>query len=86
MYSLYDVACSFSHPVRLILSHLLTININAYALYSIVRWQPSLRILVVEWPGWNNDEEGESGASETDVERQPNVLCHVADQKGDDLS
>jgi hypothetical protein len=50
-----------------------------------VRWKPALGVLVVEWPGWYDDEEGECGAGETDVEGESDILLHVAHEEGNDL-
>lgn len=50
-----------------------------------MRWQPALGVLVVEGPRRNDDEEGEGGAGEADVERQLDVLLREPDEEGDNL-
>lgn len=47
--------------------------------------QPTLGVLVVERPGWNDDEECQSSTGEANVERQLDVLCHEADEESQDL-
>ena len=42
-------------------------------------------MLVEEWPWGNDDEEGESGASEADPETQRDILLEVSDDECDDL-
>lgn len=51
-----------------------------------MRRQPVFHVLVVERPGRYDDEECQSGASEANVEGKPNVLCHEADDEGQNLS
>jgi hypothetical protein len=68
-----------------ILAHLLPIHVDAVALRRVACREPAFWVLVVEGPRRNDDEEGERGAGETNVERQPDVLGEVADQEGDDL-
>lgn len=47
--------------------------------------QPVLRVLVVEWPRWHDDKEGEGGAGEANVQGEADVLLYVADDKGQNL-
>jgi hypothetical protein len=68
-----------------ILAHLLPIHIDAVPLRRVACREPAFRVLVVERPRWDDDEESERGAGETNVERQPDVLGEVADEEGDDL-
>lgn len=51
-----------------------------------MRRQPILWILVEEWPRRNDDDEGEGGASEADIERQLDVLCGETNKEGDYLA
>lgn len=52
-----------------VLADLLAIDLDALeARGGGVRWQPRLRVFVVEWPGWHDDGECEDGSSEADVE------------------
>ena len=53
---------------------------------SSVRWQPRLRVLVVEGPGWHDGGECERGASEADVECEFDVLGDEAHQESDNLA
>ena len=50
------------------------------------RRKPSHRILVVEWPCWDDDEECEGCACETDVEAVVDVLGVVTGNKGKHLN
>jgi hypothetical protein len=68
-----------------ILAHLLPIHVDVVPLGRVACREPAFWVLVVEGPRWDDDEEGERGAGETNVERQPDVLREVADQEGDDL-
>lgn len=78
--------CMFLHPDHARLSHLLPVHVDAVARCSdVARRQPVLGILVVERPRRDDDEEGQRGACEANVERQPDVLLREADEEGDDL-
>lgn len=48
-------------------------------------WQPLNWVLLEEWPWWDDDEEGESGAGKTDIEGELDVLRDEADEKRDSL-
>ena len=50
-----------------------------------MRWQPAFRVLVVERPGRHNDEEGDGGAGEANIEGEADILLYVADDEGQDL-
>ena len=50
-----------------------------------MRREPVLRVLVVEGPRRDDDEECEGGAGEANVEREFDVLLREADEKGNDL-
>lgn len=46
--------------------------------------QEGFSLLIVPWPGRHDDQEGQRGAAEADVERVDNVLRGEADEEGDD--
>lgn len=48
-------------------------------------WKPFDGILVVEWPGRNNREERERGATKPNVDGELDVLEKVSNEEGDDL-
>ena len=48
-------------------THFLTIHVDADAWRNIVRWEPSLGILIVEGPRRHDDEKDEDGATEANV-------------------
>jgi hypothetical protein len=67
------------------LTHLLAVDVDAVGGCRRAGREPALGVLVVKWPRWNDDEEGEGGAGEANVQRQGNVLLGEADEEGDDL-
>lgn len=69
----------------LFLSYFLTVHVDADVRRRAVCWEPVFGVLVEEGPWRNNDEEGENGAGETNVECEADVLCRVADKESDDL-
>jgi hypothetical protein len=69
----------------LFLSHLLSIHIDADARRRLAGRKPALGVFVEKGPRWHNGDKGKGGASEANVERHTNVLCHVAHEEGDDL-
>ena len=68
------------------LSHLLSVDVDAYARGSCVRRKPTLWVLVEEGPRRNDGEEGQRGAGEADVEGEFDVLRHEADEEGEYLA
>jgi hypothetical protein len=67
------------------LTHLLAVDVDAVGGCRGPSREPALGVLVVERPRWNDDEEGEGGAGEANVQGQGNVLLGEADEEGDDL-
>jgi hypothetical protein len=72
-------------PTLHMLTHLLAVDVDAVGGCRRPGREPALGVLVVKWPRWNDDEEGEGGAGEANVQRQGNVLLREADEEGDDL-
>lgn len=76
---------SSSNPLPINLNlHTTQVDIPASARFLHPRGQPWLRLLVVEWPLWYHEEEGECGAAKSDVECFVDVLCCEADEYSDD--
>lgn len=48
-------------------------------------WQPLNWVLLEEWPRWDDNDEGESGAGKSDVEGELDVLGDEADKEGESL-
>ena len=67
------------------LRHLLSINFNCDARSTRLRGQPLERVFVEEWPWRNDDQEGESSASEADPETQRDVMRYVSGYESDNL-
>jgi hypothetical protein len=63
---------------------LLPIDLNSKHA-SVRHRHPLGRVLVVERPGWHDDEEGKEGASEADVDAVVHVLGVVAGSEGEHL-
>ena len=67
------------------LTHFLPIHVDTDALCSVVRRQPVLGVLVVEGPRRDDDEEGEGGAGEANVECELDVLLREANEESNNL-
>ena len=75
-----------STSVMLCLTNLLPIHVDAVArCRGVVRWQPVLGVLVVEGPRRDDDEEGEGGAGEANVECELDVLLREANEESNNL-
>lgn len=68
------------------LPHLLPVHVDDDSRLRDVRRQPRLGVLVVERPRGDDDEEGQGGAGEADVDGELDVLGHEADEEGKDLA
>lgn len=51
-----------------------------------MRWQPWLRVLVVERPRWHDGNKSERSTGEADVEGEFDILGHEAYEESDNLS
>ena len=63
----------------------LPINFNSHSRHPTLPRQPSLRRLVVERPRWNNHQERQSRARESNPERVVDILLYVTHDEGQKL-
>lgn len=68
------------------LSDLVPVDVDIdIVLCGVVFWEPAFGILVVEGPRRYDDQEGQGGAGEANVEGETDILGHEADEEGNNL-